>query len=49
MSLKLKAAAVGVVLLMVFAALGGVSAYEQVPEGYAGISQRERSRITRRT
>lgn len=39
MSLKLQAAAVGVVLLMVFAALGGVLAYEQVPEGYAGVEK----------
>jgi len=39
MSLKLQAGAVGVAMLLVFAILGGLLAYEQVPEGHVGVEK----------
>jgi len=39
MSLKLQAAVVGVVLLLIVGALGGIMAYEQVPEGHEGVEK----------
>lgn len=39
MSAKLKAAAVGIGLLLVFSMVGGALAYEQVPEGHAGVEK----------
>lgn len=39
MSIKLQAAAVGIGLLLVFSLIGGVMAYEQVPEGHAGVEK----------
>ena len=39
MSAKLKALAVGFAVLLVFSLIGGVLAYEQVPEGHAGVEK----------